>query len=202
MTSVLHIGIGGHWTAMEFARLLHLAVRFYRLEQLALLARTGRPDLFGGRFDAVVLKYLAAFDWIAASLMSGEFNESYIRSEELVAELGVTDLSIHGIDYASPGHVAFAGTGPVIEAMFATFHEVLEIGRPGSAVEHDDQGRLSALEALYARNVKAKAALMQDADYAEAELHAIISPSLEDLQFLSNAMTLGKIVAVELRAPA
>jgi hypothetical protein len=38
---------------------------------------------------------------------------------------------------------------------------------------------------------------MKDMGYSDAELHAIVSPSVEDLHFISNAMTQGKIVAVE-----
>jgi hypothetical protein len=40
---------------------------------------------------------------------------------------------------------------------------------------------------------------MKDAGYSDAELNAIVSPSIEDLHFISNAMTQGRIVTVEKR---
>jgi hypothetical protein len=42
-----------------------------------------------------------------------------------------------------------------------------------------------------------KANLMARGGYSDAELHAIVSPSLEDLHFISNAIALGKITTVE-----
>ena len=61
----------------------------------------------------------------------------------------------------------------------------------------DSKGKSADIEVMYARNMKEKANLMKDMGYSDAELHAIVSPSIEDLHFISNAMTQGKIVAVE-----
>lgn len=206
---VLWLGIDGHWSAMQFARLMHLVVRFYRLEELVELKRSGGPDLFADRLDPIALKHLAAFDWVAASLMSARFNESYARSEDLVSELGLSDPHIAGIAYGAPGqapghssghssgHMAFAGNPAVIKTMHATFSEVVSTPEPDAGRGEDAQGRLSALEALYRRILAEKAELMDATGYAEAELHAIVSPSLEDLQFLSNAAVQGRIVGVE-----
>ena len=55
---------------------------------------------------------------------------------------------------------------------------------------------------MYAASMKDKANLMARGGYSDAELHAIISPSLEDLHFISNAVALGKIVTVEKSAEA
>jgi hypothetical protein len=194
---ILSIGIDGMWTAMDFARLLHLAVRFYRLEQLILLSKTGGPDFFDGRLDPVILKYLAAFDWIAAPLMSEKFNESYARSEDFVRDFGVSDLRIHKIGYASPGSIEFAGIGSIIDTIFDVFHNVLQIRQSSPVSAGDSHGKAADIEVMYASNMKAKAHLMKDMGYSDAEMHAIVSPSIEDLHFISNAMTQGKIVAVE-----
>ena len=194
---ILSIGIDGMWMPMDFARLLHLAVRFYRLEQLILLPKTGGPDFFKHRLDAVTLKYLAAFDWIAAPLMSEKFNESYARSEDFVRDFGVSDLRIHKIGYASPGSIEFAGIGSIIDTIFDAFHDVLLIKQSSPVSAGDSKGKSADIEVMYARNMKEKANLMKDMGYSDAELHAIVSPSIEDLHFISNAMTQGKIVAVE-----
>ncbi len=198
---ILSIGIDGMWMPMDFARLLHLAVRFYRLEQLIVLSKTGGANFFADRLDAVTLKYLAAFDWIAAPLMSEKFNESYARSEDFVRDFGVSDLRVHNISYASPGCVEFAGTGPIIDTIFDVFHNVLRIKQSSPVAADDSRGKFGDIEVMYARNMKAKATLMKDMGYSDAELHAIVSPSIEDLHFLSNAMTQGTIVAVE-KTPA
>jgi len=187
---ILSIGIDGMWMPMDFARLLHLVVRFYRLEQLIVLADSGGANFFADRLDAVTLKYLAAFDWIAAPLMSEKFNESYVKSEDFVREFGVSDLRVHRIDYGSAGHVAFAGIGAIVDTMFEVFHNILRIRISGTVSAGD-------IEVMYAGNMKAKANLMQDMGYSDAEMHAIVSPSIEDLHFIANAMTQGKIVAVE-----
>ncbi len=200
--AVLRLGIDGHWSAIQFARLMHLVVRFYRLEELVELRRSGGPDLFADRLDPIALKHLAAFDWVAASLMSARFNESYARSEDLVSELGLSDPHVAGIAYGSPGHLAFAGNPAVIKTMHAIFSEVVSTPEPDAGRGDDSQGRLTALEALYQRIIADKAGLMGETGYTEAELHAIVSPSLEDLQFLSNAAVQGRIVAVELRGSA
>jgi hypothetical protein len=196
----LTIAIDGLWTAMELARLLHLAVRHYRLEQLILVAGRQRPALLEERLDPVILKYLAAFDWIAAPLMSARFNQSLERSEEFVREYGMADLRVEAIAYGSPGRIAFSGVAPIVERIAATFVGILEIHGPSSPLASDAQGRLAALEAMYAANLRAKAELMRRMQYSDAELHAIVSPSIEDLHFISNAVTQGKIVAVEKRA--
>jgi hypothetical protein len=209
--SILSIGIDGLWTAMDFARLMHIVVRFYRLEQLIVVSQAGGARFFEDRLDAVVLKHLAAFDWIAAPLMSAKFNQSYVRSEDLVRDFALDDPRIAGIDYDphaglhGDGHgnglgaIAFSGIGPVIDRIHAAITDVLEIHRPGSGIAKDAQGKFAALEAMYAANMRAKAELMRAMHYSDAELHAIVSPSIEDLHFISNAMTQGRIVTVEKR---
>ena len=194
---ILSIGIDGMWMPMDFARLLHLVVRFYRLEQLIVLSNTGGANFLADRLDAVTLKYVAAFDWIAAPLMSEKFNESYARSEDFVRDFGVSDLRVHAISYASPGSIEFAGTGPIIDTIFDVFHNILEIKRSSADSAGNAQGKFGDIEVMYARNMKAKANLMKDMGYSDAEMHAIVSPSIEDLHFISNAMTQGNIVAVE-----
>ena len=199
---ILSIGIDGMWMPMEFARLLHLAVRFYRMEQLVHLSKTGGPNFFDDRLNAVVLKYLAAFDWIAAPLMSEKFNESLARSEDFVRDFGVSDLRVGKISFDttgdSPGHIEFTGIGSIIDRIFDVFHNVLRIKQASPITGGDSQGQFADIEVMYASNMKIKANLMKDMGYSDAELHAIISPSIEDLHFLSNAMTQGKIVAVEI----
>ncbi len=207
---VLAFTIDGHWSAIDLARLMHIVVRFYRLEELVALARSGGPDLFAGRLDPIALKHLAAFDWVAASLMSARFNESYVRSEEFVAELGLSDPVVAELSYGasggspggSPGRIAFAGNPAVIGVMGDALAEVVRLGTPADTAAGDGRGRLNTLEAMYEVNLKQKAELLKAAGYALAELHAIVSPSLEDLQFLSNAAVQGRIVAVELRGSA
>ena len=194
---ILSIGIDGMWMPMDFARLLHLAVRFYRLGQLIVLSNTGGANFLADRLDAVVLKYVAAFDWIAAPLMSEKFNESYARSEDFVRDFGVSDLRVHKLSYASPGCIEFAGIGSIIDTIFDVFHSVLRIKQSSPVSAGDSQGQFGDIEVIYARNMKEKANLMKDMGYSDAEMHAIISPSIEDLHFISNAMTQGKIVAVE-----
>ncbi len=199
---ILSIGIDGMWMPMEFARLVHLAVRFYRMEQLVHLSKTGGPNFFDDRLNAVVLKYLAAFDWIAAPLMSERFNESLARSEDFVRDFGVSDLRVRKISFDttgdSQGHIEFSGIGPIIDRIFDVFHNVLRIKQASPVIGDDSQGKFADIEVMYASNMKNKANLMKDMGYSDAELHAIISPSIEDLHFLSNAMTQGKIVAVEI----
>lgn len=198
---VLRLGIDGHWPAMHVARLLHLVVRFYRFEELVELRRSGGPDLFADRLDPIALKHLAAFDWVAASLMSPRFNESYARSEEFVAEYGLSDPAIASIAYGAPGgsagHVAFAGAPPVLAAIHGVIREVLDLAERDLATGDDAQGRLTALEALYQRILSERADMMAAMGYTLAELHAIVAPSLEDLQFLSNAAVQGRLVGVE-----
>jgi hypothetical protein len=194
---ILSLGIDGLWAPMDFARLLHLVVRSYRLEQLAFSPQTGGPSFFDRRLDPVVLKYVAAFDWIAAPLMSEKYNDSYARSEEFVRDFGVADLRVHKISYDSPGLIEFSGIGSIIGKMFETFHEVLLLKQSSPINASDAQGKFADIEVMYASNMKEKANFMKDMGYSDAELHAIISPSIEDLHFLSNAMTQGKIVAVE-----
>jgi hypothetical protein len=206
---ILTIGIESYWTAVSFARLMHIVIRFYRLEQLIHVSESGIRNFFQDRLDAVVLKHLAAFDWIAAPLMSDRFNQSYVHSEDLVREYALDDPRIARLAYdpdAGPhgdgqGVVAFSGMAPVIDRIHAAFAEVLEINRPSTGVAKDAQGRFAAIEAMYAANIAAKADLMHAAQYSDAELHAIVSPSIEDLHFISNAMTQKRIVTVEKRAP-
>ncbi len=200
-TRILSIHLDGVWSPMDLARLLHLAVRYYRLEQLVHLATTGGRNVFDSRLDAVVLKYLAAFDWLAAPLMSGRFNDSFAESEAFVQDLGLADLHLHGIRYDPPGRIEFAGLRPIIEGLhgvFAGIRRVKETGR-FTAGSHNT---FADMEALYGANMKQKANLMRHAGYSDAELHAIVSPSIEDLHFISNMMTQGRIGAVEKRAPA
>ncbi len=194
---ILSIGIDGMWMPMDFARLLHLVVRFYRLEQLIVLSDSGGANFFADRLDAVTLKYLAAFDWIAAPLMSEKFNQSFARSEDFVREFGVSDLRVHKLSYASPGSIEFAGIGSIVDTIFGVLHNILRIKQSSQPGADDSRGKSGDIEVLYARRMKAKANLMKDMGYSDAELHAIVSPSIEDLHFISNAMTQGKIVAVE-----
>lgn len=194
---ILSLGIDGLWAPMDFARLIHLVVRSYRLEQLVRSTQTGGPNFFDRRLDAVVLKYIAAFDWIAAPLMSEKFNDSYAKSEDFVRDFGGADLRVHEIRYGSPGMIAFSGAGSIIDKMFQTFHQVLLLKKASVVGANDSQGKFSSIEVMYASVMKDKANLMQDMGYSDAELHAIMSPSLEDLHFISNAITQGKIVAVE-----
>jgi len=198
---ILSIGIDGMWMPMDVARLLHLVVRFYRLEQLIVLSDSGGANFFADRLDAVTLKYLAAFDWIAAPLMSRKFNESYARSEEFVRDFGVTDLRVRKLSYdatgASPGSVEFVGIGSIVDTIFDVFHNTLRIKQSSQVSANDSRGQAGDIEVIYARNTKNKANLMKDMGYSDAELHAIVSPSVEDLHFISNAMTQGKILAVE-----
>jgi len=121
----LTLSIDGLWAPMDFARLIHLVVRSYRLEQLAFSPQTGGPNFFDRRLDPVVLKYVAAFDWIAAPLMSGKYNDSYAKSEDFVRDFGVADLRIRKIGYGSPGCIEFAGIGTIIDKLFDAFHQVL-----------------------------------------------------------------------------
>ena len=194
---ILSIGIDGMWMPMDFARLIHLVVRFYRLEQLILLPKSGGRNFFDDRLDAVVLKYLAAFDWIAAPLMSEKYNDSYTRSEDFVRDFGVNDLRVHAISYGSPGRIEFIGIGSITDMIADTLDNVLRLKQPGAAISNDNQGQIASIEVMYASNMKEKAVLMKDMGYSDAEMHAIVSPSIEDLHFISNAMTQGKIVAVE-----
>jgi len=198
---ILSIGIDGMWMPMDFARLLHLVVRFYRLEQLIVLSDSGGANFFADRLDAVVLKYLAAFDWIAAPLMSEKFNQSFARSEDFVRDFGVTDLRVHKLSYdptgASPGGIEFAGIGSIVDTIFDIFGSILRIKQSSQVSANDSRGQSGDIEVIYARRMKTKANLMKDMGYSDAELHAIVSPSVEDLHFISNAMTQGKIVAVE-----
>lgn len=200
-SKTLSIGIDGPWTPMELARLMHIVVRAYRLEQLVHLARSGGPDVFRDRLDPVMLKHLAAFDWIAAPLMSARFNESYVKSEDFIRDYGVADPRIlriaHDPGNGLPGGIAFAGAGPVIDAIAGAFGDILGLWTSKPFTGDDSQGRNAAIEVVYARNMKDKATLMAASGYSDAELHAIVSPSLEDLHFISNAVALGKIVTVE-----
>ena len=209
-SKTLSIGIDGMWTPMELARLLHIVVRSYRLEQLVHLARSGGPDIFRDRLSPVMLKHLAAFDWIAAPLMSAKFNDSYIKSEDFIRDYGVSDLhiiriahepdtSLHG---GLPGEIALAGAGPVIGKIAEAFSEVLELWKSRPFIGDDSQGKNAAIEVMYARNMKDKANMMARSGYSDAELHAIVSPSLEDLHFISNAIALGKIASVEISSVA
>jgi hypothetical protein len=197
-SKILSLGIDGLWAPMDFARLLHIVVRSYRLEQLAFSPQTGGPNFFDRRLDPVVLKYVAAFDWIAAPLMSAKYNDSYARSEDFVRDFGVADLRVHKISYDSPGLMAFSGIGSIIDKLFDAFHQVLLLKQSSPVSASDAQGKFADIEVMYASSMKEKANLMKDMGYSDAELHAIISPSIEDLHFISNAMTQGKIVAVEI----
>jgi hypothetical protein len=201
-TRILSIGLDGPWSPMDLARLLHLSVRYYRLEQLVWLAETGGRNVFDSRLDAVVLKYLAAFDWLAAPLMSARYNDSFEQSEAFVAELGLGDLRLHAVRYTPPGAVEFAGMRPIVEGLHGVFDAIRRVKEPTAYVTGDSPEKLGDIEALYAANIRRKANLMRHAGYSDAELHAIVSPSLEDLHFISNMMTQGRIGAVEKRAPA
>ncbi len=197
----LTLAIGGHWMPMDLARLCHLIVRFYRFEQLFYLASSGGPNLFGDRFSPVILKYLAAFDWLAAPLMSAQFNESYERSEEFVRAFGVTDLRIIRAAYDAetdePGEVVFSGIASIVDTINDALRHTLSLRGDGPFIGDDSQGRFTDIEAMYAANLRLKADRMRKMGYSDAELHAIISPSIEDLQFISNAMAQGKILGVE-----
>jgi len=199
---IVTLGIDGLWMPMDFARLMHLVVRYYRLEQLVQLATTGQRNFFDDRLNAVILKYLAAFDWIAAPLMSGKFNQSYAESEDFVRDFGMADLRVHSIHYASPGHVAFLGIGAIMDGLFGVFDTIRQIKEPSRFVDGDSPDKFADIDAMYGANLKLKANLMQDCGYSDAELNAIVSPSIEDLHFISNAMTQGRIVTVEKRPPA
>jgi hypothetical protein len=204
-SKTLSIGIDGMWTPMELARLLHIVVRSYRLEQLVHLARSGGPDVFRDRLNPVMLKHLAAFDWIAAPLMSAKFNDSYVKSEDFIREYGISDLRILRITHAPddnlsgdlPGEIVFNGAGPVIGAVAEACGGVLDLWKSRPFIGDDSQGKNAAIEVLYAGNMRNKANLMARGGYSDAELHAIVSPSLEDLHFISNAIALGKIATVE-----
>ncbi|HSF93389.1 MAG TPA: hypothetical protein VLA52_00050 [Thermohalobaculum sp.] len=205
---ILTLGLDGLWMPMDLARLTHLVVRYYRLEQLVQMAETGASNLFDHRLDAVALKYLAAFDWIAAPLMSGRYNQTYAQSEDFVRRFGMHDILIDTIRYdaygegnadgvkAEGGHIAFRGRGAIIERLYKVCRDIYDLHRHGSPVEDDSQGKYLALEIMYKANMKAKAGLMREAEYSDAELNAIVSPSIEDLHFLSNAMRQGRIVSV------
>ena len=201
-SKTLSIGIDGMWTPMEMARLLHIVVRSYRLEQLVHLARSGGPDIFRDRLNPVMLKHLAAFDWIAAPLMSAKFNDSYAKSEDFIRDYGVSDLHIlrinHAPDDGLPGEIALAGTAPVIGKIAEAFAEILDLWKSRPFIGDDSQGKNAAIEVMYSRNMKDKANMMVRSGYSDAELHAIISPSLEDLHFISNAIALGKIASIEI----
>lgn len=201
----LELGLDGHWPALDFARLLHLLVRFHRFEEFLRVAREERPDLLSRPFDAITLKYLAAFDWIAPSLMSRAYSDSHARSEAFVAELGLADPVIaelafapgHERDSAIAGRIAIAGTPATIAVMRPLVMAALAPEDVTADPRRAAQGRFNAIEALYGANLRAKAALLGDAGYGEAELHAIVAPSLEDLQFLSNAAAQGRLVPLE-----
>jgi hypothetical protein len=199
---IVTIGIDGQWMPMDVARLMHLVVRYYRLEQLVHLAMTGQRNFFDDRLNAVILKYLAAFDWIAAPLMSGKYNDSYTQSEDFVRDFGVADLRIKSIRHPAPGHIAYQGIGPIIEGLYGVFDTIREIKEPSRFVEGDSADKFADIDAMYSANLKLKANLMRDCGYSDAELHAIVSPSIEDLHFISNAMTQGRITSVELGAPS
>ncbi len=201
-TRILSIRIDGPWSPMDLARVLHLAVRYYRLEQLVWLAETGGRNFFDARLDAVVLKYLAAFDWLAAPLMSGRYNDSFEQSEAFVDELGLADLRLQALHYDPPGRIEFSGIGAIIEGLHGVFHAIRQAKEPTAYVTGDSPEKLGDIEALYAANIRRKANLMRRAGYSDAELHAIVSPSIEDLHFISNMMTQGRIGAVEKCAPA
>ena len=208
---IVTLGLDGLWMPMDLARLTHLVVRYYRLEQLVQMAEGG-DTFFEHRLDAVALKYLAAFDWIAAPLMSARFNQSYARSEDFVRRMGMHDLLIDSIRYdaygegradgvrTEGGHISFRGRGAIIDRLHSVCRAVFELHRQGSGVEDDSAGKYLALEIMYKKNMAAKAELMREAEYSDAELNAIVSPSIEDLHFLSNAMRQGRIVSVEKRA--
>jgi hypothetical protein len=98
--------------------------------------------------------------------------------------------------------VAFAGAPPVIGRIHALADEVVRLAERDIATGDDARGRQTALEELYQRILREKGALIADTGYGPAELHAVVSPSLEDLQFLSNAVVQGRIIAVERRTPA
>jgi len=207
---IVTLGLEGLWMPMDLARLTHIVVRYYRLEQLVQMAETG-SNFFDHRLDAVALKYLAAFDWIAAPLMSSRFNDSYARSEDFVSRMGMHDLLIDSLRYDAygeggadgekreGGHIAFRGRGAIIDRLHEVCRAVFDLHQQGSGIEDDSAGKYLALEIMYKKNMKAKAELMREAAYSEAELNAIVSPSIEDLHYLSNAMRQARIVTVEAR---
>jgi len=199
---IVSLGIDGQWMPMDFARLMHLVVRYYRLEQLFHLTMTGQRNFFDDRLNAVILKYLAAFDWLAAPLMSGKYNQSYTQSEDFVRDFGVADLKIQSMRYPTPGHIAFQGIGPIMEGLYGVFDTIRQIKEPSRFVEGDHGDKFADIDAMYSANLKLKANLMRDCGYSDAELHAIVSPSIEDLHFISNAMTQGRIDTVEKSDPA
>lgn len=196
-SQILSISIDGMWMPMELARLLHIVVRVYRLEQIVHMAESGGRNFFEDRLDAVVLKHLAAFDWIAAPLMSTKFNDSFARSEDFVRTFGLSDPRIHRISYGTDGCIEFSGHAPIITKAFGIFDDLMAIRRSSPARGSDGHGRFANIDVLYASNIRAKANVMKDTSYSDAQLHAVISPSIEDLHFVSNAMAQGKIVAVE-----
>ena len=114
---IVTLGLDGLWMPMDLARLTHLVVRYYRLEQLVQMAESG-DTFFEHRLDAVALKYLAAFDWIAAPLMSARFNQSYARSEDFVRRMGMHDLLIDSIRYDAYGE----GRADGVRAERVLFH--------------------------------------------------------------------------------
>jgi len=200
-TRILTIGIDGLWMPMDFARLFHLIVRFYRFEQLAYVAAHGGRNFFDDRLDAVALKYLAAFDWLAAPLMSDRFNQSYADSEAFVAEHALDDIRVRSLSYGPEGHVAFSGVGAIALKIRDCFDGIRRLKERGASVSGDNPDKLAEIEAIYGANMRDKANLMKDMGYSDAELHAIVSPSIEDLHFISNAMTQGRIVSVSLEVP-
>jgi hypothetical protein len=199
---IVSIGLDGFWTPMDLARLLHIVVRYYRLEQLAWLAESGGRNFFDSRLDAVVLKYLVAFDFIAAPLMSGAYNDSFEQSEEFVQSFGLEDLRIHAIRYDPPGRIEFAGIGRIMRGLHKVFDDIRRMKAQSGFVEGDSPDKFADIDAMYGAILRAKAKQMREAGYSEAELAAIVSPSIEDLHFISNAMTQGRITAVEMRSPA
>jgi len=144
---IVTLGIDGQWMPMDVARLMHLVVRYYRLEQLVHLAMTGRRNFFDDRLNAVILKYLAAFDWIAAPLMSGKYNQSYTESEDFVRDFGVSDLRVHSMRYPSPGHIAFLGIGPIMEGLHGVFDTIRQIKEPSRFVEGDSADMFADIDA-------------------------------------------------------
>ena len=144
---ILTVSIDGMWMPMDLARLCHLVVRFYRFEQLFYLKRSGGPDVFGGRFSPVVLKYLAAFDWLAAPLMSTRFNESFVKSEDFIRDFGVTDLRVAKLSYDAasegPGEIAFAGIGAIVGTIHDALETVLALRQSAPFIGDASQGRFA-----------------------------------------------------------
>ena len=201
--SFLALGLDGVWPALDLARLLHLLVRAYRFEALLALAERERPELLARPFDAVTLKYLAAFDWIAAPLMSRAWNESFLRSEEFVAGLGFDDPVLVRATLAPAGELALAGEEVPLAAVAALLAPFLSfdadwVARPGGG----GQGRIGAVEALYDERLRALRPRLAGTGHDEGALHAIVAPALEDLQFVSNAVAQGRITRVEMAGEA